>query len=298
MSASQSLHQPASQSVLGPDPPCAPHFSLSLPFFPLLNPSPSQPSHLPTSSTSIPRKTPHVREYMCTQQLRARKASRRSVIRQTNDHDHDYDHDHDHDHEEDYCETIIYLSSTFVNRGFVDDVPPNHQNAEIILCYHPRYVVVHERDIHITNFSRRTPASRGNRAGILDNKKAKRNPRDGSDLRLVVFHGGRETTSETGEERREGGKGDKREETSAADRDGVDVQVIIRYINPYNAKLTREKKEIFQNEKKKGGGRSSSSLTDDRRFFDHTLEINEADECSSSLQRYSWMPPALGVSFP
>lgn len=72
------------------------------------------------------------------------------------------------------------------------------------------YVVVHERDVCITNLSRRTPASRGGGG-----------EESGENSGLVVSpaEGGGEAAGET---RKKGGW--EGEEASAADRDGVDVE--------------------------------------------------------------------------
>lgn len=66
-------------------------------------------------------------------------------------------------HNENNCTRRLYIHRVNPSR-LVDDVFPESskiQNTEGISRYRPGYVVVHERDVHITNLSRRTPASRG-----------------------------------------------------------------------------------------------------------------------------------------
>lgn len=209
------------------------HPSLSPPSLSLSSPLLSQPLQ-PTNLfyTYTQRKTLHARRVRVRVRCRCARAKLPDEALHVR-------HDDDDDGE-DYDETIIYqsLEDTFAEDVFGES--PGCRNGCRVTAR------VHRRPrawcSHITNLSRRTPASRGGRGRIPGRTGKRRETRATAPTRrsgLVVSRQGGRRLARDGGGRGKGGK--KRRE--AADRDGVDVEVITCYVNPYDAKLIREEKE-------------------------------------------------------
>lgn len=143
-----------------------------------------------------------------------------------------------HDDEDDYHETIIYPPSIFrgyIRRGYTSRIIETSKKYRVIV----RGMSSSTSVTFTSRTSRDVPRRRegtgesfwgtGKRRGIYATASTRGSSSPSGEEKQLTRRekgGGRQNGKEEGRE------------VSAADRDGVDVQVITRYVNPYNVKLT------------------------------------------------------------